>query len=190
MAKVQFTVVYDWLAHRRDLSWPEKILIAHVLRFGASGCFKSNNKLAHDLGLDRVTVIRLIKSLIGREWLAVLFENRRDRILYVAEEKLDDMPLLAGVKGCGKPVRKPVKSQNKASGAAPQVSGAAPQVSGAAPLAFNRTRRDLSYIDEKEKREVDFLASVMKERAGKPNAKEFERRRQQLIKQTKNLENS
>ena len=187
MAKVQFTAVYDWLARREELSAGEKLLIAHVLRFGRSGCFKSNNTLAHDLGMDRVTVIRTIKCLIDKQWIAPLYETRRDRILFVNERMIEDMPLLDKILGCGKPVKSSVKSAVPGSGALQQVSGALQQVSGDAPLAFNKTSKDLSYIDERLRKEVDFLASSMKEKIGRLSESQFEDRRQRQIMQLENM---
>ena len=166
--KAKFTAIYDWLAERPDLNSTEKILIAHILRFGRSGCFKSNNRLAHDLGMDRVTVIRAIKGLIDSEWIAPLYETRHNRILFVSEVRLDDMPLFAGGSG---------------SGATQQGSGATQQGSGATPPPFNRNSKDLSYIEKRVLNEVNFAASTMKERTGKSTADQFERRRQQLHRQ-------
>jgi len=174
MTKVKFTAVYDWLAERPDLNSTEKILIAHVLRFGRSGCFKSNNRLARDLGIERTTVIRTIKGLIDSEWIAPLYESRQNRILFVSEGKLNDMPLLDGI--CGKPV----KNENSGGGKMQQGGGVLQQGGGKTPPVLNRNRRDLSYIDERVLNEVNFLASTMKEGTGRLGSDHFERRRQQL----------
>ena len=204
MTKVKFTALYDWLAERPDLNSTEKILIAHIMRFRRSGCFKSNNKIAHDLGLDRSTTIRAIKGLIDKEWIAPLYETRHNRVLFVSEVKLNDMPIFEWKMGSGKTPpceekksvgsgKTPPCEEKKSvgsgktppigSGVLHQGSGVLHQGSGETPLCVNKTSIDLSYIDERVLKEVNFLKSTMKEKTGKPTVAQFERRRQQLHKQ-------
>lgn len=179
--RVPFTALYDWLARRTDLTTTEKIIVAQILRYGKSGCFKSNNTFAQDLGIDRVSFIRALKSLVDKAWVAILFPARRERILYINEEMIADLPLFEEVRGCGKPVRKSLLVSGETppsdSGAG---SGALQQVSGAAPPALYRKRKDLSYRDEtREEREILFATSAMKEKARAGlSAEELERRRQ------------
>ena len=189
MTKIEFTIVYDWLSKRTDLAWPEKIIIAHILRFGASkyGCFKSNNSIAKTLGIHRVTVIRIIDRLEYNDWIVKrTYPFRRDRSLFINQEKLDDMPLLAGLKGCGKPV----KSLAEGSSAALPGSSAAPQPASSAALPpLNRNRREslIRDIEErKEKRETYLFSSIIDERK-KMSEEQFEKRRQSLIEQTKEM---
>ena len=179
MPKVRFTAIYDWLAELPDLNSNEKIIIAHVLRFHPSGCFKSNNRLAHDLGIDRSTVIRTIKGLIDKEWIAPLYETRHNRVLFVSEVKRNNMPLFDEISGSG-------KLPLSGSGKTHQGSGKLHQGSGKLPLCVNRNSKDLSYSDERMRKEVSFAASSMKEKTGKPTAEQFERRRQQLHRQLEN----
>jgi len=186
MPKIEFTIVYDWLSRRTELSWPEKIVIAHILRYGRSqfGCFKSNGNIAKSLGFSRVSVIRIIARLEDSGWLIKKTYPARERSLFVNQEKLDDMPLLAGVKGCGKPV----KSLDEGSGAAPPGSGAAPQGgSGAAPPRLNRNSKEsfLRDIEErKERRERDFSFSENLRERAKPTAAQIELRTRKLKEQT------
>jgi len=192
MSKVRFTAIYDWLAEIADLNSNEKIIIAHVLRFHPAGCYKSNNRLAKDLGIDRSTVIRTLKGLIDKEWIAPLYETRRDRILYVSEVKRNNMPLFDAISGSGN-LPPPVGGKlHQGSGKLHQVGGNLPPTgSGNLPPCVNRNSTDLSYSEKRrEKRvlnEVNFLASSMKEKTGRPNAEQFERRRQQLRRQVENL---
>jgi len=191
--KIQFTVVYDWLARRRDISWHEKIIICHILRFGHNGCFKSYTQIGRDLGLDRVTVIRVTKRLIERLWVVPVPGKKRERKLYINQAMLDDMPLLAGVKGCGIVLETGLRGSGAAppmppegSGAAPPGSGAAPPAgSGAAPPGVNRNRRESLLVENSVKREESqslFLASVMRERT-LLTPEQFEKRRQECLKQ-------
>ncbi len=187
--KLEFTIVYDWLANRADLSWPEKIVIAHVLRYGKSkfGCFKSNGSISKSLGLSRVSVIRIINRLDSDGWLVKRDVPNRGRSLFVNQEKLDNMPLLSGIKGCGKPVSFAVKS-SEGSGAAPPGSGAAPpRASGAAPLPLSRKRRQCLLLDiEERKEETDFSSPKRRERLT-PSAEQFESQRRILIEQVKGI---
>lgn len=187
--KLKFTIVYDWLAQRTDLAWPEKIIIAHILRFDKNefGCFKSNGKIAKSLGFTRVSVIRIINRLEDREWVIRRTYPNRERSLFVNKEKLDNMPLLAGIKGRAKPVRFAVSSSAEGSGAAPLSSSAAPPSgSGAAPLPFNRNRRQSLLRDIEETKEEDFSSSEIRERA-KTTVAEFEDRKRKLLEQTNQL---
>ena len=193
MPKIEFTIVYDWLAKRTELSWPEKIVLAHILRYGRSqyGCFKSNGNIARELGFSRVSVIRIITRLEDSDWIVKKTYPCRERSLFVNQEKLDDMPLLAGVKGCGKPVKSLAEGSGAApqggSGAAPPGSGAAPQGgSGAAPPRLNRNKKDsfLRNIEErKERRERNFSLLEIRERA-KPTEEQVEQRKIRLKEQT------
>ena len=202
--KIQFTIVYDWLARRRDLSWPEKMVIAHILRYDKNeyGCFKSNGNIAKALGFSkhhgRVTVIRIINRLEYLDWVIKRTYPARERSLFINRDKLDDMPLLAGVKGRGKPVSKPVKSCGKpvsfgpeGSGSEPPGSGSAPLGgSGAAPPGLNRNSKESFLRDIEETKEKDFSSSVLDERKkkkGKPTAREFEDRRRRLIEQIEGI---
>jgi len=178
MPKIEFTIVYDWLAKRTELSWPEKIILAHILRYGRSqyGCFKSNGNIARELGFSRVSVIRIITRLEDSDWIVKKTYPCRERSLFVNQEKLNDMPLLAGVKGCGKPV----KSLAQGSGAAPQGG------SCAAPPRLNRNSKDsfLRDIEErKERRERNFSLLEIRERA-KPTEEQVEQRKIRLKEQT------
>ena len=186
MAKIEFTIVYDWLAMRPDLTWPEKIIIAHILRYAASkyGCFKSNNSIAKTLGIHRVTVIRLIDRLEDRDWIVKrTWPFRSDRSLFVNQAKLDDMPLLAGLKGCGKPVK---SLPGAGSAALLSSSDALPGGSSAALPGLNRNRKQclIRNIEErKERREKkDFSSSVIDERE-KMTEVQFDRQRQKLLRQ-------
>jgi hypothetical protein len=100
---VQFTALYDWLARRRDLNSTEKIIIAHILRYGKSGCSKSNKVFAREIGMDRSTFIRAKKQLIQKEILALTPERRP--VMFVNENMIEKMPVFDYVKGCGKPVK-------------------------------------------------------------------------------------
>lgn len=189
MAKIEFTIVDDWLAKRLDLAWPEKIIIAHVLRYSRSkyGCFKSNEKIALHLGLHRVTVIRIISRLEDRDWLVKRKYPNRERSLFVNQEKLDDMPLMAGVKGCAKPVSKPVSFGPAGSSAAPLPCSVAPLAgSSAAPLPLNRNRRQslLRYNEERKEDKEKICQEIIDEREkGRPTAEQFEDRKRILKKQ-------
>ena len=168
MAKIEFTIVDDWLSKRMDLSWPEKIIIAHILRYGRSkyGCFKSNGNIAKSLGFRcRASVIRIIARLEDNDWIVKRTYPCRERSLFINQEKLDDMPLMAGVKGCAKPVKSLVGGG----------SAALP------PLNRNKKQSLLRDIYE-TKEERDLSLPEIRERA-KPTADQFERRRQQLHKQ-------
>ena len=44
--KPGFNPVFDWLAEDRTLSSTEKIIIAHILRFGKSGCYEDKGTIA------------------------------------------------------------------------------------------------------------------------------------------------
>jgi len=184
---IQFTAVYDWLARRKDINSTEVLIIARILRFGRPGCYMSNATLANALGMDRTTLIRALKILIHKEWVAPLYPKRGERILYINEAMLDDMPLFANVRGCGISLETSLSS----SGVLQQGSVETPPAgSSETPPALNRNRKQflLEKIDEtRAKREVDFLASVMKEREGKPTAEQFEDRRQKLIEQVEGL---
>jgi hypothetical protein len=194
MPKIEFTIVYDWLSKRMELSWPEKIILAHILRYGRSqfGCFKSNGNIAKNLGFSRVSVIRIIARLEDSGWVVKRTYPARERSLFVNQEKLDDMPLLAGVKGCGKPVKSSAAGSGAApqggSGAAPPGSGAAPQGgSGAAPPRLNRNSKEsfLRDIEErKEREERDFSFSENLRERAKPTAEQIEHRKKELLAQT------
>ena len=99
--KIEFTIVYDWLAKRTDLSWPEKMVIAHILRYDKNeyGCFKSNGNIAKALGFSkhhgRVTVIRIINRLEYMDWVIKRTYPARERSLFVNREKLDIEDLLS-----------------------------------------------------------------------------------------------
>ena len=199
---LRFTIVYDWLANRRDLSWSEKILIAHILRYDKSkyGCFKSNGEIAKALGFSkhhgRVAVIRIINRLEAAGWVIKRKYPGRERSLFINEEKLDGMPLLAGIKGRKKPVSLPVKSCGKpvksseGSGSQPLLSGSQPLPgSGSQPLPLNRNRKQslIRDIEErKEKRETYLFSSIIDERK-KMSEEQFDERRQSLIEQTKEM---
>ena len=183
MAKIEFTIVDDWLSKRMDLSWPEKIIIAHILRYGRSkyGCFKSNGNIAKSLGFRcRASVIRIIARLEDNDWIVKRTYPCRERSLFINQEKLDDMPLMAGVKGCAKPV----KSLVGGGSAALPGSSAALQGGGSAALPpLNRNKKQSLLRDIYEtKEERDLSLPEIRERA-KPTADQFERRRQQLHKQ-------
>jgi hypothetical protein len=195
MAKIEFTIVYDWLAKRPDLTWPEKIIIAHILRYAASkyGCFKSNTSIAKTLGIHRVTVIRLIDRLEYRDWIVKrTWPFRSDRSLFVNKEKLDDMPLLAGLKGCGKPVKSLTGAgsaalQGGSSAALPGSSDALQGGSSAALPGVNRNSKQclIRNINERKERgeKTDFSSSVIIDEREKITEVQFERQRQKLLRQ-------
>jgi len=201
MAKIEFTIVYDWLAMRPDLTWPEKIIIAHILRYDKSeyGCFKSNGNISKSLGFSkkhgRVVVIRIINRLVDAGWIIKRNYPCRERSLFINQEKLDGMPLLAGIKGRPKPVislavkscGKPVKSLYEGSGSQSLYSGSQPPpLSGSQPLPLNRNIKEclIRNIEErKERREKkDFSSSVIDERE-KMTEVQFNRQRQKLLRQ-------
>lgn len=157
-----YTKVEDWLAQRTDLSALEKLIIAKIMRYGKRGCFQGYGSLAKNLGVDRRHLIRTVKELIHKGWLAPLYEGKYKRILYVTEEILAEKePDLFS------------SSDNT-----PLVTKVAPS-SGRLPLPH-------SYIEEEERNkiqeEIKFLSDVMKEGAKPLSEAEFERRRQEQLK--------
>ena len=197
---LRFTLVYDWLARRRDISWPEKIVIAHILRYDKSeyGCFKSNGNIAKSLGFSkyhgRVTIIRIINRLEDEDWIVRRKYPGRERSLFINREKLEDMPLLAGIKGRKKPVSlavkscgEPVKSSAAGSGSQPLCSGSQPPpLSGSQPLPLNRNRKESFLLNIEETKERDFSLIEIRDRA-KPTAEQFEEQKQKLIAQTRKM---
>jgi len=184
MTKIQFTAVYDWLARRRDLNSTEKLIVAHILRYGRSGCYKSNKMLAGDLGIDKRTLARAVKELVVKDWIAPLYESRRRRVLYINEAMLDDMPLFESVINCGKPVRKPVKSSKSGWGRFAPMWGHLVTGWGRFAPFLNRKKKDVSlYSNEKIlKEQIDFLSSKMKQKT-RISKTEFEARRQKYLEQ-------
>jgi hypothetical protein len=176
MAKVKFTALYDWLARRRDLNSTEKMIISHILRYGRTGCYKSNKMLAGDLGIDKRTLGRAVSGLVHKDWIAQLYETRRRRVLFINELMLDDMPLFESMTGCGKPVRKPVKSSKSGWGRFAVWWGRF------APTIYKKSKH-VSYNNETIlKEQADFLSSKMKQKTRLTKA-EFEARRQEYHRQ-------
>jgi len=64
-----------------------------VERWGESGCWESNKTLAKKLGVNRVNVIRSIKRLTRKGYLARLPD--KGKTLYVNYEMFDE-PIMAG----------------------------------------------------------------------------------------------
>lgn len=155
-----FTPLYDWVARRTDLTLLEKIIICKVLRYGNNGCYESYANLAKDFAVDRRNLIRTVKGLIKKDWLAVLYESKNRRILYIVPERLSPGPLFNRV----------VLSHSH--------SGIKAPGSGIKPP------NDTCIIHKERKKiqtTVDSLAEVMTDKA-KPTRKEFEQMKQQQIR--------
>jgi hypothetical protein len=90
---IYYTKVYDWIAQKTELSLIEKILICNVLRYGKNGCYESYRSMGRKFGVAHSYIIKAVKSLIGKEWLCVLYEGKYKRILYVVPERLKAGPL-------------------------------------------------------------------------------------------------
>jgi len=178
----RYITVNDWLANRRDLSSTEKLIVAHIMGFGPAGCWKSSSEFARYLGITRRHFIRAYVELVRKQWIAPGYERRTERVLFINEEMLENLPLLKGQKGCGKPVKShpPASDVNAHTG---DKSGSA----GSDNLSPALYRTEESFLSEIENKEIKHLvgacAEMTKNRAGGEltNA-EFERRRQKLQK--------
>jgi hypothetical protein len=88
-----YTKLYDWIAQKTELSLLEKMIICNVLRFQKKGCYESYRTIGRKFGVTHSYIIKAVKSLIGKEWLCVLYEGKYKRILYVVPERLKAGPL-------------------------------------------------------------------------------------------------
>lgn len=88
-----FTPLYDWVMAAPDLSNKEAQIVCRVLRWGEGGCFESNATLGRQLKMDPRTVRRLVKELVKKEWLAVLYPRRQQRLIFVDPRRLTAGPL-------------------------------------------------------------------------------------------------
>lgn len=185
--KPKFTAVYDWLLRLEELSSTEKLIIAHVLRYGKRGCYKSNSRLAADLGIARTNLIKVLHKLQRKEWIAIEYPSKRERFMFVYEEALKDMPLFDSVKGCGKPSSFAVKSsESGAEGgddSSPSAGDDSLQVGDESSPPLNRTSKDLSYSNSRETKEVNFAAAAMKEEGSRLSPEAADRRRRHLLDQ-------
>jgi hypothetical protein len=181
-ASCRYITINDWLLNQRDLTSTEKLIIAHIMGFGASGCWKSSNEFARYIGIDRGTFIRAYLNLVvNKKWIVVLHDTHKERVLFINDEMLENLPLLKGQNGCGKPV----KSGRGASGETPP--GALQNAtggSGETPPPLYRTE-EISYkkLEKKEIKEIiGACAEMTKNRAGgRLSESEFQRRRQKMI---------
>lgn len=126
--KTTFTPLYDWLAEREDLSLLEKLIICRVLRFGEGGCFESYSTMAKAFHVDRSNLIKNIKSLVKKQWLAPLYETKYVRVLWVDPDRfsvgpLFDLPAVQKARGSG---AKPPVNDSDGGGFEPSGSGAKP----------------------------------------------------------------
>lgn len=88
-----YTPLWDWVMEDPDLTGTEALVVCRVLRWREGGCFESNTTLGRKLKLDPRTVQRTVKRLVKREWLAVCYFSKRNRIIYVNPKRLAAGPL-------------------------------------------------------------------------------------------------
>jgi len=73
----QYIIVYEWLLRHPELTRFEALLLSEIMRWPIRGCHKSSRSLGRLLRADARTIQRTIKSLKGRQWLAILWEKNR-----------------------------------------------------------------------------------------------------------------
>lgn len=87
-----FTPLYEWVIEETD-SLAEAAIICRVLRWGKGGCYESNARLGRKLNMHPRTIQRLIKGLVNKEWLALLYPQPQHRVMYVNPRRLTPGPL-------------------------------------------------------------------------------------------------
>ena len=96
MQTAAFTPLFEWVMDSdKDLTMLEGLIIGEVYRFGANGCHETSATLAKKFHVHRSSVIRAIKKLIRKEWIAAVWPVRDQRILFINSEKLTAGPLFA-----------------------------------------------------------------------------------------------
>lgn len=190
---IGFNPVFDGLAIRTDLTSTEKIIIAHILRWGKRGCFESKNTFAKFLGINERTLDRAVNKLYAEEWITIDY-NTSPPTYWITTEKLRDIPVFDKLKGCGKPVSLAVKSlrmQRNWGGRFVGMGGRFVYTWGAFCRLFNRNKKDLSYRDYREKKIKDKISKlILEKREGKKSkqeAEQFEASRRKLHEQIENL---
>ncbi len=109
MTPPAFTPLYDWVMES-ELSNSEAQMICRVLRWGERGCFESNATIGRRLKMNPRTVRRLIKTLIRKEWLAVLYQTKHKRLIFVDPKRLTAGPLFEEL---GEKVRKKISARTQ-----------------------------------------------------------------------------
>lgn len=159
---VTFTLYYDWIAEKKDLTLLEKLIICKVLRYGNNGCYESYRSMARKFGVDHSNLTKAVKSLIRKEWLCVFYESKYKRILYVVPDRLSAGPLF-NLDGVNKP-RSVVKTAENVVNTPHVVN------------MYDTPKR------EKIQKLIDSSAELMRDEAKPTSKAEFERRRQEQIK--------
>ena len=84
-----FIIVDEWILRHPELSRFEALFISEIIRW-PNGCHKSSQSLAVMFKSDYRTIQRLIRGLVKKQWLAVLYTDKQVRILYATPK---DPPL-------------------------------------------------------------------------------------------------
>lgn len=167
--KTTFTPLYDWIAKRHDLSLLEKLIVCRVLRYGDGGCFESYSNISKAFHIDRSNLIKNIQALKRKQWLAVLYEPKNRRVIWVNPDKFRESD-----EGSPGPLFElPAVQKSKCSGLKPPVNDAGgselPVNSGAKPtetVAQNHPNKEIVYTDKREEKqqELNFQSEGMIEK--------------------------
>lgn len=182
MNKTTFTPLYDWVAERSDLSLLEKLIVCRVLRYGRGGCYESYASIARAFHVDRRQLIRTIKNLVQKQWLAVLSREKNGRVFYreywVNPDRFSAGPLFD----------LPAVRESKGGGLKPPCSGFSPPES----VVQDHPSKHVLYKEMKDKiqQEVNFLSEAMTDKAKPLHGNAFERRRQKVIEDLFEAENA
>jgi len=108
-----YIIVYEWVLKHPDLTCSEALLLCEIMRW-PNGCYKSSNQLGKLLRSDTRTIQRRIKSLIAKQWIAVLPDQKRNmRILYATPKEPPIGPLFEYKEKADQVIQKYMSKQAK-----------------------------------------------------------------------------
>ena len=195
--KPGFNPVFDWLASDPTKTSTEKLIIAHILRWGRGGCHEDTKDIAINLGINDRTLERAAKSLYERELITFGYDTV-PKTWFVTDKLLIGKHVFDGLKGCGKPVSYDVKSLDIQRNQGWRFAVIYRRFAGlgvAFCRLFYRKRRDLyrDYREKEEKRKKkirDKCSQIIvdnRKKRGKPSVEQLNRQRQKLLEQVKGL---
>jgi hypothetical protein len=188
--KPYFDPVFDWLAKEPSLTSTEKLIVAHILRYGKRGCYESKDVFSKCLGINERTLDRAIKKLYVEQWITTDF-NTTPNTYWVCNERLKGKIVFASMAGCGKPVSYGVKSlriRMNQGGRFVRIWRRFVGTEGALCRLLNRKTKDLYHRDNRikeSKEKISQLISDERDKKKRMTKAQFEAKRREYHEQLK-----